>query len=37
MCIAKIDFWIKSFDNINLKCTKDLVSHPKATILIIGE
>lgn len=35
MCIAKIDFWIKSFDNINLKCTKDLVSHPKATILIV--
>ena len=35
MCVTEIDFWIKSFDDIYLKCAKNLVKNPKATILIV--
>ena len=35
MSVTTVDFWVKSFDNTYLKCTKDLVNSPKATILIL--
>ena len=35
MSVTAVDFWVKSFDNTYLKCTKDLVNSPKATILIL--
>ena len=35
MTVTTIDFWAKSFDNTYLKCAKNLVDSPKATILIL--
>ena len=35
MSVTTVDFWVKSFDNTYLKCTKDVVNSPKATILIL--
>ena len=35
MSLITVDFWVKSFDNTYLKCTKDVVNSPKATILIL--
>lgn len=35
MGFTTVDFWVKSFDNTYLKCAKDLVNSPKATILIL--
>ena len=35
MSVTAVDFWIKSFDNTCLKCAKNLVESPKATILIL--
>ncbi len=35
MSVTKVDFWVKSFDNTYLKCAKDLVDSPKATVLIL--
>ena len=35
MSVTTVDFWVKSFDNTYLKCAKDLVNSPKATILIL--
>ena len=35
MSVTTVDFWVKSFDNTYLKCAKELVNSPKATILIL--
>ncbi|MFR2317332.1 alpha/beta hydrolase [Terrisporobacter sp.] len=35
MSVTTVDFWVKSFDNTYLKCAKDVVNSPKATILIL--
>lgn len=35
MSLITVDFWVKSFDNTYLKCAKNLVNSPKATILIL--
>ena len=32
MSVTTVDFWVKSFDNTYLKCAKELVNSPKATI-----
>ena len=37
MSVTTVDFWVKSFDNTYLKCAKDVVNSPKATILILHE